>query len=578
MSNGPVRHRAPGRTPPVQLRRTRAVVASIPAWVSAVMRGRRAPGRRALPFVASARAWLPLLVVAWVSTAHADTLHRFALIAGNDSGGADTRPLSYARDDARKMHDLLTRLGGVAPSDAKLLLNNDAKDFLLALSELEQRARAAQARGERTALFVYYSGHAKDGALRLGDSRLAFDALKRRLADAPVDIRIAILDSCRSGALTRTKGARKAPAFDVESGAARDARGVVILTSSAADEDSQESDALGGSYFSHHLASGLLGDADRSGDGRVTLFEAYSHAYARTVADTADSSAGPQHPTFSYDLAGNGDLVLTDLRASAEGLVVPGSAPAGSYYFVDPGGLVVAELDKAEDAERRVALAPGTYRVKRRLSDRLRIGEVEVTRGRTTVLQEPRLKDAPFSDDPVKGAARDRGSWWAFGLTGGLQSFFDPEVRQSLFLSVPLFGAEAELHDYFRRDWIWGFDAVLGGTKSVLALPTLAGPAYRYSVVNVGTSLTAEWPLGRVAPFVGARVAYLVMNRRFDDAAFPDQHFAMVSPGLVTGARFRLTPRVQLTARSRLQYLQYTVDAQRSLGYWELAALLTYEP
>ncbi|RKH69187.1 caspase family protein [Corallococcus llansteffanensis] len=519
------------------------------------------------------------LAFALVSTAaHADTLHRFALIAGNDTGGGDTRPLSYARDDARKMHDLLTRLGGVAPSDAKLLLDDDAKDFLTALSDLEQRARTAQARGERTALFVYYSGHAKDGALRLGDSRLAFDALKRRLADAPVDIRIAILDSCRSGALTRTKGARKAPAFDVESGAARDARGVVILTSSAADEDSQESDALGGSYFSHHLASGLLGDADRSGDGRVTLFEAYSHAYARTVADTADSSAGPQHPTFSYDLAGNGDLVLTDLRASAEGLVVPGGAPPGSYYFVDPGGLVVAELDKAADTERRVALAPGTYRVKRRLSDRLRIGEVEIARGRTTVLEEPRLKDAPFSDDPVKGAGRGRDTWWAFGLTGGYQSFFDAATRQSLFLSVPLFGAEAELHDYFRRDWVWGFDAAVGGTRSVLALPTLAGPTYRYSVVNLGTSLTTEWPLGRVAPFVGARLAYLILGRQFEDAAFPDQRFAMVSPGLVAGARLQLTRSVHLTTRGRLQYLQYNVDAQRSLGYWELAALLTYAP
>ena len=75
------------------------------------------------------------------------------------------------------------------------------------------------------------------------------------------------------------------------------------------------------------------------------------------------------------------------------------------------------------------------------------------------MLEEPRLKDAPFSDDPVKGAARGRDTWWAFGLTGGYQSFFDAATRQSLFLSVPLFGAEAELHDYFRRDWVWGFDA-----------------------------------------------------------------------------------------------------------------------
>ncbi|HZI16468.1 MAG TPA: caspase family protein [Myxococcus sp.] len=529
------------------------------------------------PLPSSLRALV--VTVALVATAaHADTLRRFALVAGNDEGGGDTRPLRFARDDARKMYELLQRLGGVAPGDAKLLLNEDSRDFLEALTDLEARARAAKARGERTALLVYYSGHAKDGSLRLGGSRLAFDDLKRRLSDAPADIRIAILDSCRSGTLTRTKGARRAPAFEIESGAARDARGLVILTSSAADEDSQESDALGGSYFSHHLASGLLGDADRSGDGRVTLFEAYSHAYARTVADTAASTAGPQHPTFSYDLAGNGDLVLTDLRASGEGLLVPALAPAGMYYFVDPGGLVVAELDKTADVERRVALAPGTYRVKRRLADRLRIGEVEVNRGRQAVLVEARLRDAPFTDDPVKGAARNGGSWWTLGLAGGVQSFFDAPTRDTLFHSVGLLGAEAQLHDYFRQDWVWGMDVAVGSAQRTLALPTLSGPTYKYSMMSLGTTLSSEWPRGNLAPFVGVRMAYLVMRREFDDGVYPDQKFAMFSPGLVGGLRWKPISRLHVTGRLRTHYLLYTVDEQRSLGYWELAALITYAP
>lgn len=517
------------------------------------------------------------LLVLLATVASAEPVHRFALVVGNDTGGSDTRPLRYAREDARRMHELLLRLGGVAPEDARLLLDEDADGVLRALGGLEARAKEAQAHGERTALLVYYSGHAKDGALRLGDSRLAFDTLKRRLTEAAADVRIAILDACRSGALTRTKGARRAPAFAIESGAGRDARGLVILTSSAADEDSQESDSLGGSYFSHHLASGLLGDADRSGDGRVTLFEAYSHAYARTVADTADSSAGPQHPTFSYDLAGNGDLVLTDLRASAEGLLVPREAPPGTYWFVDGGGLVVAELDKPVDTERRVALAPGTWRVKRRLQDRLRIGEVEVRRGQTARLEESRLRDVPFSDDPVKGAPRDGGAYWTVGLTGGYQSFFDAPTRASLFLSVPLLGAEATLHHYFRRDWLWSFDAAMGGRGSTLQLPTLAGAGYNYSVLSLGTSLVAEWPLGRVAPFAGARLTYLVLSRDFQDGALPDQRYAVFSPGLVAGVRYRLSQRFDVVGRGRVHYLLYNVDEQRSLAYWELGALITYE-
>ena len=68
---------------------------------------------------------------------------------------------------------------------------------------------------------------------------------------------------------------------------------------------------------------------DQGGDGKVTLSEAYSYAYERTVASTASSAAGAQHPTFSFDLAGNGDLVLTDVSERKEGLRLPAEGPDG---------------------------------------------------------------------------------------------------------------------------------------------------------------------------------------------------------------------------------------------------------
>jgi hypothetical protein len=81
-----------------------------------------------------------------------------------------------------------------------------------ALGALENRALAAARQGERTALFVYYSGHAKEGALRLGNSRLPIEQLKQRLAaENPIDVRVGIFDACRSGVVNRTKGARKGP-------------------------------------------------------------------------------------------------------------------------------------------------------------------------------------------------------------------------------------------------------------------------------------------------------------------------------------------------------------------------------
>ncbi len=511
-------------------------------------------------------------------SAWAQGTRRFAVIAGNDDGGEGTRPLLYARDDARKIHDILTRLGGIQPPDSELVLNGKAADVLAAFTRIEQRLRQAAERSERTALLFYYSGHAKDGALRLGSTALAFDSLRNRLAQSRADVRIGIFDSCRSGALARSKGARKVPSFEVESDAGRGAKGLVILASSAADEDSQESDQIGGSYFSHHLASGLLGDADRSGDGRVTLSEAYAYAYERTVADTVESAAGAQHPTFSYDLAGNGDIVLTDVVARKEGILFPASSPDGPYYLVDARGFVSAEVIKAAAAERRIALPPGTYRVKRRLPDRLRVGEVQVAAGQLTVLDESSLRDAPFSDDPVKGPGRLQqiSTHLSFGFSGFYQSFFDGPTRETLFPPAPMLGVEAQIHNFFRRDWIWGFDLAFGGSRSTLNLSALNVP-YRFSELTVGTSILVEWPEGNWVPYLGTRLAMVFMSRHFDDRALPNQNFYTFTPGLVGGLKLRISRNWGIEARGRVHYLFYNIEQNRSLGYWELATLLSYE-
>jgi Caspase domain len=313
------------------------------------------------------RAWLAALwLLAARPAAGAVDGHRFALVAGEPEGGPGTARLHHAERDARRIHAILTRVGGVSPDDATLLLSGGLSAFRRAFAELSARAAAVRGRGEPTVLIVYFSGHAMDGALRFGGSGLPLADLRAALQAAPADVRIGLVDACRSGAIARTKGVRPAPDFTVSGPAEGGPRGLVLIASSAADEASQESDDLGASYFTHHLASGLLGDADASGDGRVTLSEAYAYVYERTVGATAGSAAGVQHPVFLYDLGGAGDVVLTDLGAARGAIVFP--APLeGRYVVLDGGGRAVAEVDKPGGVPRRLSLVPGRYTVKKRL-------------------------------------------------------------------------------------------------------------------------------------------------------------------------------------------------------------------
>src|SRR4029077_10409603 len=133
--------------------------------------------------------------------------------------------------------------------------------------------------------------------------------LKALLVGSPAASRLLIVDACRSGSLIQLKGATPAPSFVVPAFTEPVPEGFAVLTSSAAFEDSQESAALGSSYFTYYVNSGLIGAADQDRDGAVTLSELYAFASSETRAATASSVAGTQNPTFQFALGGRHDLV-----------------------------------------------------------------------------------------------------------------------------------------------------------------------------------------------------------------------------------------------------------------------------
>jgi hypothetical protein len=287
-------------------------------------------------------------------------LRRFALIASSNDGGPSRSRLRFANSDAESVARVLGSLGGVRDSDMILVRDSSRAGLRQAFAGLRERIAREQRSQVRREVFVYFSGHSDEEGLLLGSERVSYRELRQWIDAAGADVRIAILDSCASGALIRLKGGvHRAPFL---SDVSIQARGHAFLTASSADEAAQESDRVGAAFFTHFLLSGMRGAADANRDRRVTLNEAYQFAYHETLQRTETSRAGAQHPAYDIQLAGTGDVIMTDLRASSSRLVLTREL-AGRIYVRDTTDRLVVELRKEPTYPVELGLEPGAYHV-----------------------------------------------------------------------------------------------------------------------------------------------------------------------------------------------------------------------
>jgi hypothetical protein len=340
-----------------------------------------------------AAALAALSIVATASDADGATVQRFTLVIGANEAGPDRPQLRYAVTDAERFARVLVELGGVTRENEIVLRQPKLRDLIAALDLLQARvARAIDARrgssdgAGRTEVLVYYSGHADEQGLLLGEDRYSYRSLRTRLDQIPADVRIAVLDACASGAFTRIKSGKTRPAFLVDQSA--DMRGHAFLTSSAATEAAQESDRIRASYFTHYLVSGFRGAADLSGDGKVTLGEAYQFALNETLGRTVDTKAGPQHPSYDINLSGTGDLVMTDVRQTSATLVLPPELE-GRFFIRTAARELVVELYKPQGREVKLGVEPGAYEVRVEAPKAALIAKTQLADGATVVL-DPR--------------------------------------------------------------------------------------------------------------------------------------------------------------------------------------------
>ncbi|MBJ6764883.1 caspase family protein [Myxococcaceae bacterium JPH2] len=362
-----------------------------------------------------------VMLVGFASAASAETF-RIAVVVGHNTGAGTQPPLRYAEADAVKVAGVLKELGGVKPEDLRLLRSPGLQALHDALEQTTAKVRQwHQDPTARVILTFYYSGHSDGDALELGRERLRYADLRRWLEGTGANVRVALVDSCRSGALLALKGGAPGPTFDIRLTDELDSSGQALLTSSAADELALESRELGGAFFTHHLVSGLRGAADLSGDGRVTLAEAYRYAFERTVRDTSDTLIATQHPAYDYRLSGRGELVLTELTRPSAVLEIPSDYQRALVVAL-PREQVLAEL--VPDSARRIALPPGTYAVRlaNERGDRTS-AQVSLEAGQTQVLTRDAFRATPARIEATpKGAPATAPSRWTAVVAAGAQA------------------------------------------------------------------------------------------------------------------------------------------------------------
>jgi hypothetical protein len=510
------------------------------------------------PLVAWAALALAILTLIAPRTADASAASRpVAVLVGANAPAPGREALRYALGDATLMADTLARTGRFAKGDIITLLEPSPAQILAAL---ERAGRTAEQPGGAGLFVFYYSGHSDGQQVFPRGEALALTELRAVIARLPARVRVAILDTCRGGAWTNTKGLSVGPPLRAVDLLDADTAGTALLSSSSGMENAHEAAVYGGSFFTHHVAAGLLGAADASGDGNVTLQEVFAYAKERTVRDSAHLAPTTQHPSFEIELRGRQDVVLAEV-AQSPSLLELTQHHAHEVVHLSSGVTLVDTLPSQRTV--RLALPAGQYVVRRVADGRVLAKDVSVAPGATVHLDESELVsaderlalkgDGPAIDPPSAHDTLPASTWelrLALGVTTGRASTFgaplyataereDAPLERSLSgvgsftyaitdrlsWSVPLpafayrFGTEGALTAIVRGGLTaLGYSSIEGAIGSVDA--GLAGRAWLAPSLSLIANASSDWAFGntereRVLALHGSlgvswRVAYRV--------------------------------------------------------------------
>jgi hypothetical protein len=185
-----------------------------------------------------------------------------------------------------------------------------------------------------------------------------------------------------------------------------------------------------------------------------------------------------QHPAYDFALAGKGDLVLTDLRASSARLVL-GRSLHGRVFIRDAAGKLVVELDKRSTAALELGLGPGTYVVTLTSGAQIFEAKVSLKQHEVTRLARAQMRASTRASALARGAAPEA-----------------PGVFATAIGETSLVGQTRELGGYgglsFRYTRLGGTDGFLATIEAAL----LINRRYAFAFIAGGGTSAALDSLG----------------------------------------------------------------------------------
>ncbi len=352
---------------------------------------------------------------------------RYAILASNNRGWTGDSPLRFAHQDINRIAYTLREMGGFSTKNIQILEGATPQSITGAFKKVSAKMRQEAKENRESLLFFFFSGHGDEKSLHLGANALSYQKIKSLIYGCPAGVRIVILDSCNSGAITQ-KGAQAGPSFVIQDHQPLSVKGEIFLSAASRSELSQESKFLKGSFFATYLNTGLRGAADANKDGTVTLSEVYDFTYQMTVSRTSETLSGTQHPAYRFNIQGKGQIVLTKLKKDRTGLIIGRKARNHRYLVIhDPDQAVVAEVPSSQTHDTFISLPAGKYRIRRWTPKGPEEQTIKIALNQRHKLNDTLMHRIEIAEALTKGGAGDQDDeywskrkigWAAIGVGG----------------------------------------------------------------------------------------------------------------------------------------------------------------